>query len=170
MDTEERIGIVVRNSFIRHALGAGALAAGACALALTPAVAGASGPHAGAARTVSLNDSAHLHKTSSHGFNLYESGQATGSLGGSVSLHLDVVSTNHVSAQLTVYPHGGSVSGSASGSYHVNGGTASFSGTLSVTGGSGSYSHAHGSGVSFSGTIERSDDAVTVHVSGHFST
>ncbi|HVR05046.1 MAG TPA: autotransporter [Solirubrobacteraceae bacterium] len=161
---------MVRNSLIRRALGAGALAAGACALAAMPAAAGASGPTAGAARTISLNDSAHLHKTSSHGFNLYEAGQATGSLGGSVSMHLDVVSTNRVTAQLTVSPHGGSMSGNASGSYHVNGGTASFSGTLTINSGSGSYAHAHGSGLSFSGTIQRSNDAVTVHVSGHIST
>jgi hypothetical protein len=157
-------------SRIRRALFGGALAVGACALAVTTTVAGAAGPGALAARTISLNDTAHLHKTSSHGFNLYESGAASGSLSGSLSLHLDVVSTNHVTAQLTVYPHGGSMSGSASGSYHVDGGTASFSGTLKITGGSGSYSHASGSGLSFSGAIQRSNDAVTVHVSGHFST
>lgn len=161
---------MVRNSLIRRTLGTGFFTAGACALALTPAVAGASGPVAGAARTISLNDSAHLHKTSSHGFNLYESGQASGSLSGSVSLHLDVVSTDRVTADITVYPHGGSISGTASGSYHVNGGTASFSGTLKVESGSGSYAHASGSGLSFSGTIQRSNDAVSVRVSGHFST
>jgi hypothetical protein len=160
---------VVRNNLIRRTLGAGVLTVGACALALTPAVAGATGPRAGVAGTVSLNDTAHLHRTSSHGFNLYESGQATGSLGGSLSLHLDVVSTNHVTAQLTVKPNGGSMNGSASGSYRVDGGTASFSGTMSITGGSGRYAHAHGSGLSFSGTIQRSNDAVTVHVNGHFS-
>lgn len=131
--------------------------------------AGASGSTAGAARTISLNDTAHLHKTSSHGFNLYESGSASGTLGGSISLHLDVVSTNRVTAQITVHPSGGSISGTASGSYRNNGSTASFSGTLNVTSGTGSYSHAHGSGLSFSGTIQRSNDAVTVRVSGHFS-
>jgi hypothetical protein len=167
---EERIVIVGTTSRIRRTLSASALAAGACALALTTGTAGASGATAGAARTVSLNDSAHLHKTSSHGFNLYESGSASGSLNGSISLHLDVVSTNRVTAQLTVYPHGGSMSGSASGSYHVNGGTASFSGTLTISSGTGSYAHAHGSGLSFSGTIQRSNDAVTVRVSGHIST
>jgi hypothetical protein len=131
--------------------------------------AGASGSTAVGARTISLNDTAHLHRTSSHGFNLYESGQATGSLSGAITLHLDVVSTNRVTAQLTVSPRGGSMSGTASGSYRNNGSTASFSGTLSITGGKGSYSHAHGSGLSFSGTIQRSNDAVTVHVSGHIS-
>ena len=155
---------------IRRSLTAGTLlVTGACALALTMGAAGASGSTAGAARTISLNDTAHLHKTSSHGFNLYESGSASGTLGGSISLHLDVVSTNRVTAQITVHPSGGSISGTASGSYRNNGSTASFSGTLNVTSGTGSYSHAHGSGLSFSGTIQRSNDAVTVRVSGHFS-
>jgi hypothetical protein len=140
--------------------------AAASMLALTT---GAAGSTAGAARTISLNDSAHLHRTSSHGFNLYESGTASGSLGGPLTLHLDVVSTNRVTAELTVHPSGGSMSGNASGSYHVNGGTASFAGTLSITRGTGSYSHAHGSGISFSGTIQRSNDAVTVKVSGKLS-
>ena len=157
-------------SRIRRSLAAGTLlATGACALALTMGAAGASGSTAGAARTISLNDTAHLHRTSSHGFNLYESGNASGTLGGSISLHLDVVSTNRVTAQITVHPSGGSISGSASGSYRNNGSTASFSGTMTITGGSGRYSGAHGSGLSFSGTIQRSNDAVTVHVSGHFS-
>ena len=155
----------------RRSLAAGTLlATGACAAALTLGAAGASGSIATAARTFSLNDTAHLHRTSSHGFNLYESGQAGGSLSGSLSLHLDVVSTNRVTAGLTVYPHGGSMSGTASGSYRNNGSTASFSGTLNITSGTGSYAHAHGSRLSFSGTIQRSNDAVTVHVSGNIST
>jgi hypothetical protein len=157
-------------SRIRRSLAGTLFAAGACALALTTGTAGASGSAATAARTISLNDTAHLHRTSSHGFNLYESGSASGSLGGSISLHLDVISTNRVTAQITVHPRGGgSINGSASGSYRNNGSTASFAGTMSVTSGSGSYSGAHGSGLSFSGTIQRSTDAVTVHVSGHFS-
>ncbi len=145
------------------------LVTGTCTLALTSGTAGASAPGAQAARTVSLNDTAHLHKTAHHGLNLYESGSASGSIGGSIKLHLDVVSTNRVTAQLTVYTRGGSINATASGSYRNNGSTASFSGTLSISGGSGSYSHAHGSGLSFSGTIQRSNDATSVRVSGHFS-
>lgn len=145
------------------------LAAGICTLALTSGTAGASGSGAQAARTITLNDSAHLHKTAHHGLNLYESGATSGSIGGSLSLHLDVVSTNRVTAQLTVYTHGGSINATASGSYRNNGATASFSGTLSISGGSGSYAHAHGTGLSFSGTIERSNDAASVRVNGHFS-
>ncbi len=147
----------------------GSLAVAAGTLGLAVGATGASGSTAHAARTVSLNDTGNLHKTSKHGFNLYESGNASGSLSGSISLHLDVVSTNKVTAELTVSPRGGSLTGKASGSYRTNGGTASFSGTLSITHGTGSYSGAHGSGISFSGTIQRSNDSMTVRVNGKFS-
>jgi hypothetical protein len=147
----------------------GALAVAAAPLAFAVGVAGASGSPAHAARTVSLKDTGNLHKTSKHGFNLYESGSASGSIPGSITVHLDVVSTNKVTAELSVNPKGGSISGKASGSYRTDGGTASFNGTLSITHGSGSYSGAHGSGISFSGTIQRSNDSMTVHVDGNFS-
>jgi hypothetical protein len=123
-----------------------------------------------AAGTINLNDTGRLHRTGHKGFNLYESGSASGSLSGSLSLHLDVVSTNRVSATLTVYPKGGSMTGTATASYRSNGPTASFSGAMSINQGTGSYAHAHGSGLSFSGTIQRSDDAVTVHVNGKLTT
>jgi hypothetical protein len=156
-------------SFARRTLAVGgACAVAAAPLALAVGVAGASGSTAHAARTVSLNDTGNLHKTSKHGFNLYESGSASGSVSGSVTLHLDVVSTNKFTAELTVNPKGSSISGKASGAYRTDGGTASFTGTLSINHGSGSYSGAHGT-VSFSGTIQRSNDSVTVHVSGKFS-
>jgi hypothetical protein len=139
-------------------------------LALSAGATGAAGSTAArAARTITLNDTGNLHKTSKKGFNLYESGNATGSVSGSISLHLDVVSTNRVTAELTVYPRGSSMSGNASGSYRTNGGTASFSGTLSITRGTGGYAHARGSGISFTGTINRSNDSVTVHVNGKLS-
>ncbi len=154
----------------RHSLAVGGtLAVAAGALALAAGVAGASGSTAHAARTVTLNDSGNLHKTSKKGFNLYESGNASGSISGSISLHLDVTGTNHFTAELTVHPRGSSISGKASGAYRTNGGTESFSGTLTVTGGSGGYSGAHGGGISFSGTLNRSNDSVTVHVNGKFS-
>jgi hypothetical protein len=153
-----------------RSLAGASLVAAASALALIAGAGGAAGATAVAARTVTLNDTGHLHKLSgSHGFYLSESGQATGSIGGSLYLHLHIVSTNRVTAEVSIYPHGSSMTGTASGSYHVNGGTASFSGTMSITRGTGGYSHARGSGLSFSGTIQRSNDAVTVHVSGRLS-
>jgi hypothetical protein len=147
----------------------GVLAAAAGTMALAVGVTGAAGSPARAAGTITLNDTGHLHKTSSKGFNLYESGQASGSIAGAVTLSLDVTSTTHVKAELTVHAHGGTMTGTASGNYHNLGSTATFTGTLSITRGTGTYSHAHGSGISFSGTIQRASGAVTVRVDGRLS-
>ncbi|MGH2854742.1 MAG: hypothetical protein ACRDLF_11210 [Solirubrobacteraceae bacterium] len=160
--------MVLRNRIHRRLAAAGVLVAAAGTLALTGAT-GASGSTAAAARTITLNDTGHLRETSHKGFNLNYSGQASGTVAGTIYLHLHVVSTNRFSAELSVYPHGSSMTGSASGSYRNNGATASFSGTLSISRGTGSYSHAHGSGISFSGATQRTNGATTVHVDGHLS-
>jgi hypothetical protein len=159
--------VVLRNRIHRSLAVAGTLAA-AGTLALAGA-AGASGSSAAAARTITLNDTGHLSETSHKGFNLNYSGRASGTIAGTIYLHLHVINTNRFTAELSVYPHGSSMSGTASGSYRNNGPTASFSGTLSITRGTGSYSGAHGSGISFSGDIQRSSGAVTVRVNGHLS-
>jgi hypothetical protein len=121
------------------------------------------------ARTISLSEIAHLRLTSHHGFTLNEVGSATGTIRGTIYLHLHLVSTNYVAAEVNIYPRGGSISGVAHAGYHVNGATASFSGTMNVLRGSGGYSRAHGSGLSFTGTVRRFDDAVAVRLSGRMS-
>jgi hypothetical protein len=146
---------------------AGLLAAVACtpALALGGASA-AAGANAVMARTLSLNESGRLHLTSHHGFHLNEQGNATGTIGGTIYIHLDITSTNHVTAEVNIYPHNGSLSGFGTANYRSNGGQATFSGTLSISRGTGTYSHAYASHLRFSGTIQRSNDATTVHLSG----
>jgi hypothetical protein len=148
-----------------------ALALGALATAVVfgTGAAGAASPHAKAARSLNLNDSARLHLQNKHGLVLKEAGNAKGTLGGPLYLQLEVTSTRSVVAQIQVYPKGGSISGHAKASYRVAGSTATFSGTLAITKGSGTYSKAKASALSFSGTIQRSNDAVTVHVSGKMS-
>jgi len=157
------------------------LAAGAMSAGVLTAVAGlgvdsssAAGgiesPPALAARTLSLNETGHLHRTSSSGLKLNEQGSASGTIKGTIYIHLDVVSPNRVTAEVNIYLNGGSLTGFGSANYRVNGGTASFSGTMSINRGSGSYAHAHGSGLSFSGTIQRLSGSVTVHLSGSMST
>lgn len=125
---------------------------------------------AASARTMSITELGKLHLTSHHGFTLNEEGQALGSIAGKIFIHLHVASTNHVTAEVSIYPRGGSVTGYASASYHPSGGVATFSGTMSVARGTGTYNGAHGSGLSFTGTVQRSNDAVTVHVSGKMTT
>jgi hypothetical protein len=132
--------------------------------------AGATTPRrARAARTVSIDESGQLHLLSKHGFTLNEQGTASGTIRGPISVRLTIVSTNRVSAEVTISPAGGSISGSGTASYHKGQTFASFAGLLSITHSSGSYAHAQGSGLNFSGTIARSNDAIDVHVSGRFS-
>jgi hypothetical protein len=122
-----------------------------------------------AARTFSLTERGHLHLTSHHSFTLNEAGYASGTITGTIYIHLNVVSTNHVTAEVNIYPHGGSLTGYATASYRPSGGVATFNGTMYIARGTGGYSHAHGSGLSFTGTIQRSNDAVSVHVNGRMS-
>lgn len=138
-------------------------------LALGAGVSDAAGPVAVASRTVSLNESGNLHLTSHKGFTLNEQGSASGTVRGTIYIHLNVSSTNRVTAEVNIYPHNGSLTGHGSASYRVAGSYASFSGTLSIVRGTGSYSHAHASGLRFTGTIQRKTDAVTVRLSGPLS-
>jgi hypothetical protein len=130
---------------------------------------GAAGPTGRAARSISLSESGHLHLTSKHGFTLNEEGSATGTIRGTIYIHLHIVANSRVTAEVNIYPHGGSLSGQGSASYHVNGGYAYFSGSLSIARGTGNYGHAHASELRFTGTIQRRNDAVTVMLSGRLS-
>jgi hypothetical protein len=119
-----------------------------------------------ATRTFSLDENGDLHLTSKQGFTLNENGPASGTVSGTIYVHMKIVSSTHVTAEISIYPHGGSITCQGSAGYKRRGSFASFSGSLSIERGTGSYAHARGSGLSFSGTIQRSNDAVTVHVSG----
>jgi hypothetical protein len=118
------------------------------------------------ARTLSLNESGNLRLTSRHGFTLNEQGVARGTVAGTIYVHLKIVSSSRVTAEVNIYPKGGSISGYGEAGYRREGAKGSFSGSLSIERGSGSFDHARGSGLSFGGTIRRSNYAVTVHVNG----
>ncbi len=126
-------------------------------------------PVAKLSRTLSLSENGRLRLTSKKGFTLNERGSASGTISGSIYIHLHLVSDTKVTAEVNIYPHEGSLTGSGSASYHVVGGQASFSGTLSITRGSGKYAHARASGLRFTGTIQRRDDSVAVQLSGRLS-
>lgn len=134
----------------------------------TPVASGSSArvTRARGARVISLNENGSLHLTSKHGFTLNEQGVATGTVKGVLYVHLSIVSSSRVTAEMNIYPHGGSLTAHGSASYHKESTNAHFSGTMSIERGTGSYAHARGSGLSFGGTIQRSNDAVTVHVAG----
>lgn len=136
---------------------------------LTAAGVCSAAPTASASRTLNLSETGHLRLTSHHGFTLNEKGSATGTIRGTIYIHLHIVATNRVTAEVNIYPSGGSLTGYAQAGYHVRGATASFSGAMSIARGTGRYSRARGSGLRFYGTIRRSDDAVTVYLSGRMS-
>lgn len=128
------------------------------------------GPRAREARTIELDETGHLQLTSKHNFTLNEKGSASGTAAGAIYVHLTAVSSSRVTAEVNIYPRGGSITGNGSGSYRRSGAIAEFSGSMSIGRGTGSYARIHGSGLSFSGTIAESDrDAITVHVSGRVS-
>ncbi len=158
----------------RRSLAGTVVVLGGVACALVLGAGGASGamgsPPARAAHTVSLSENGSLHLTSHHGFHLNEQGTASGTIRGSIYIHLDVSSTNRVTAEVNIYPSNGSLTGYGTANYRAEGGKATFRGTLSISRGSGSYAHAHASGLSFTGTIQRVNDATTVHLSGPLST
>ena len=143
---------------------AGLAAAAATLLGFAPA--GLAGPTAGAARSTYLNETGRLHLTSSHGLKLNEQGSASGSIKGTIYIHLTVSSQHGVSAEVNIYPSGGSLTGYSQAGYHVNGGLAEFSGSLQVLRGTGRYAHAHAHSLRFTGAIQRSNDAVNVKLSG----
>ncbi|HTW43541.1 MAG TPA: autotransporter [Solirubrobacteraceae bacterium] len=124
-------------------------------------------PSATAARTLHVGENAHLHLTSKSGFTLNEEGTAAGTIAGAIYIHLHIANNRGgVTAEVNIYPRGGSLSGHGSASYQVRGAQAAFSGTLTITRGTGGYAGAHASGLLFSGTIQRRSDAVAVQLSG----
>jgi hypothetical protein len=141
-----------------------------CPGLLGAATASAASPVARSARTISLSETARLHLTSKHTFTLNEAGAASGTIHGSIYIHLHLAN-NHggVSAEVNIYPVGGSLSGYGSASYTVEGAEAVFSGKLAITRGTGSYAHASASGLRFTGSIQRRTDAVAVQLSGPLS-
>jgi hypothetical protein len=138
-----------------------------CALLALPGASHAA--WARTARTVNLAESAHLRRTGPpNGVHLNERGTASGTINGTIYIHLRVYE-HHVSAEVNIYPHGGSLTATGSASYHVNGGFAPFSGTITVVRGTGTYAHAHSSALRFTGSFQRTNDAVTVQLSGRLS-
>jgi hypothetical protein len=133
--------------------------------------AAAADPSAAAAATMALNEKGQLHKTSTggRGLTLNEVGSASGTIKGAIYIHLSVGSPTHVTAEVNIYPSGGSLTGYASASYRVVGAYADFTGTMSVAKGTGRYAHAHASGLRFAGAIKRVDDTISVEVSGKLS-
>ena len=123
-----------------------------------------------AAGTVMLNETGRLLETSRHNFTLNEEGSASGTVPGTIYVHLTTVSSIRVTAEVNIYPHGGSLTGYGTGTYRREDTAIDFSGSMEIERGTGHYAGVHGSGLSFSGTIQESSrNPITVRVVGKVS-
>jgi hypothetical protein len=116
-----------------------------------------------AARVLKASDTAHLHYVSASGSLLFDEGKATGTLPGSMRVHLNLGTT--FTGSFTIYASGGSIQGRGTATPHGSGTYESFSGTLTVTGGTGRYVHAHGRGGLY-GTFDRENYALVIKTTG----
>lgn len=121
------------------------------------------------ARALQLSESARLRLTSRKGFTLNEKGSVSGTVSGTIYVHLKIVSSSRVTAEVNIYSHGGSITGYATAGYKRGTTQGAFSGTLTIARGTGRYAHAKGAGLRFAGTIQRSGYAIAVRVSGRAS-
>jgi hypothetical protein len=151
-------------------LATAAVSLGALIALPSPGETQAASPMAFSARAISLNVIGRLHLKSKHGFTLNEQGSVSGTITGTIYVHLTAVSTSRVTAEVNIYPSGGSLSATGSAHYRRGATTATFAGSMSLNRGTGRYSHVRSSSLSFSGTIyESKNDAITVHVTGTVS-
>jgi hypothetical protein len=112
-------------------------------------------PAGRAARTVSLSEIAHLEtsKREIPGSEISESGRAVGTYNAPVIAGL-TIHAHSVTAIVTVYLKGGSISARANANFKFTGEVGNFEGTLTVGHSTGTYRHATGH-LTFRGAINR---------------
>jgi len=118
---------------------------------------------AGATRTLRAHDRARLHYVSASGSTLYEVGTASGTLPGSMRVHMQL--SARFTGSFVIYAHGGSIVGRGSATPHGSGTYESFAGTLSVTSGTGRFGHAHGTAKLY-GVFDRRSYSLTIQTTG----
>lgn len=118
-----------------------------------------------AAKTVSLVESAQLKLAQEKGAALLEHGHATGTYNAPVAATLTIHPT-YVTAVVTIFPRGGSLTASARANYVVRNSTGYYGGSLTIVHGTGTFKHASGNALGISGTIDRYTFAVTVKAHG----
>ncbi len=117
------------------------------------------------AKTTFLTENGRLEFIREIGSALYERGNATGTYNVPMTTLL-TRHPNYVTAIVTIYPHGGSITGSSKANYIVRNETGYFGGTLTIIRGTGTYKHVSGKALGISGTINRNTYNMTVKAHG----
>lgn len=125
------------------------------------------GAGAAQARTIDVDEVVKLHLVRKSGNTLYESGSASGTLPGNVSAVFQT-SISKVTGTVTIYPRGGSLTISVSGTPRTTSARARFGGTMRVVRGSGKFRGASGSGT-FDGVVNRRTWDVRVDASARLT-
>lgn len=125
----------------RRMIPACGLALAVAAVTLSASASGSAGrPVAHAARTVHIQEHGRLKFTSERGATLIERGTAYGTYTATMIVDLTIHSKS-VSATVTIYPRGGTITGSANASYKIVKNLGYFGGTLNLGHGTGKYRH-----------------------------
>jgi hypothetical protein len=114
-------------------------------------------------RSLKAHDVARLHYVSASGSILYETGAASGTLPGSMRVHMRLAAT--FSGSFVIRVHGGSIFGRGRARAHGSGTYESFAGTLTVSGGTGRFKDAHGRAGLY-GVFDRRNYSLTVQTMG----
>lgn len=125
-------------------------------------------PVAHEARTIRLQEHGRLKFVSERGATLIERGTAYGTYTAPMIVDLTIHSKS-VTATVTLYPHGGTITGSANASYRIVKNLGYFGGTLNLGHGTGKYSHiaeANHKPLGVSGVINRYNFEVEVKANG----
>jgi hypothetical protein len=145
------------------------LALAAVAVALAASASGSDGSTAAhSARTVHMQEHGRLKFISERGDTLIERGTAYGTYTATMVADL-VIRSKSVTATVTIYPRGGSITGSANASYTIVKNLGYFGGTLNLGRGSGRYSHiaeVNHKPLGVSGVINRMNLEAEVKASG----
>lgn len=114
-------------------------------------------------RSLKARDVAKLHYISASGSVLYETGAASGTLPGSMRVHMRLAAT--FSGSFVIRVRGGSIFGHGRARAHGSGTYESFAGTLTVSGGTGRFKDAHGRAGLY-GVFDRRNYSLTVQTMG----
>lgn len=152
-----RAGLAIFISAATLAVAIGALAAHASAITRPT--------KATEAKAVSLVETAQLKFAHEDGAALVEHGYAAGTYNAPVTAILTIHPT-YVTAVVTIFPRGGSITGSARANYIVKNSTGYYGGDFAITRGTGSFRHVSGKALGISGTINRYTFDMTVKAHG----